>query len=258
MKKATENLMVNSDSAVVNVTTDTSIITVATDTEVTSPAKPAEKEVKTKKTKGETKTEKKTSKKEKDKSVKVESAEEAKSKKLVVKNKKKVEAEKPAEEKKSLFPDKITVHGVEFRKLIPSKENLAKDHNPLLRSLFNNDEIVLLGFYIPKEFLAPKGKKGVSDYTISTGIISPPEFPQNIEFAVIDAVLYRNVNQYLTHSVYTEYPGVVDMKPLEKRTKDGYFVSTDKVPFEIYTANYDNADENFVEGEFINLYGEDK
>lgn len=280
---------VSSETKVTSLTTDTTVVTTET---AVIPSAPSPKEVKEEKAeKADTdkvktsktekkkeklvKTDKKAEKKtSKDKSVKEEVKEEKtekkKTSKLVVKNKKdkskteeKKEKEKlPESIRDKMFPAVLTVHGVKFVRVEDTdiakaklQNNNINNINQLLRFYHNEDKVIMFGVHMPNEELVPRGKNQMSNYSKYTGLKEvPSQFPNEIEMNLVDVILNLQMEVYLVHSVYTEYPGTIDFKCLEKRRKEGYFVSEGS-PCEIYIADYENADDN-VEGSYINLMTE--
>ena len=269
----------SSEEKIVTASTDTKIIPSVTTDTVVNPAATSEVKsepapvVKTSKKKSDKKSGKKSDKKDdakkkpqKDTSVK-ESGEEKSNKKSKFSVPKKKSAEKSADEpsvRDKMFPTKFTVHGVTFTRIedsdIEKANKKLKDDEKIeslvdyVSYLFNKDKAVMIGANWEKEMLNPKGKKKSSEYQISTGIVPPSEFPANVEMCLIDVILNIQFEAFVSHSIYTEFPGTTPFEVFKKRDKkNNYFVSDGGVPIELYVADYSKADDNVI-GSFINLY----
>lgn len=221
-------------------------------------------------TSAKTSNKKKSGKKNPDKSTKTESDDDAKTsnkkkeKKFTV-NKKKdaVDKDKPKVEnypvRDKLFPKEFTVEGVKFTRL----ELFEKDKKEGFISAFkkacvnpdNANFEMIIAINWEKELLQKPSKARKSEYEASTGYVPPKEFPNNLDMNIIDAVLPARANIISSHSIYTEFPGVLPFEVFKKRTKDGYFDAYG-APAEFYLADYSAVDEKNkkVEGTFINLF----
>lgn len=155
-----------------------------------------------------------------------------------------------------MFPAEFTVHGVKFTRveLQADKDGDFTDAFCAANDTAAEKEncVIMLGFNWDKELLVPKGKSKKSEYEKAYGVIPPPEFPHGVEMCSVDAVLQNKMHLIVSHSIYTEYPGISDFGIFAKRAKENWFVCND-VPFEVYIGDYSEADES-VAGDFINLY----
>lgn len=266
----------SSEEKTVTASTDTKIILSVTTDTVVNPAatsevksEPAPAPVVVSKKKSDKKSGEKSNKKDakknlkKDTSVKENGGEKKSKFKVSKKDEKK---DKPVEPslRDIMFPAKFTVHGVTFTRIedsdIEKANKKLKDDEKIeslvdyVSYLFNKDKAVMIGANWEKEMLNPKGKKKSSEYQISTGIVPPSEFPANVEMCLIDVILNIQFEAFVSHSIYTEFPGTTPFEVFKKRDKKhNYFVSDGGVPIELYVADYSKANDNVI-GSFINLY----
>lgn len=263
--------VVTSDMKVINVDSDASTSTVVIPPVIPPVDKTSKDKGKDKKADKKSKTNKKGAKEDgktsKDASIK-DDGEKKKSKFSVPKKESNKDNNEPSV-RDIMFPAKFTVHGVTFTRIedsdIEKANKKLKDSGEKIETiidyvsyLFNKDKAVMIGANWEEEMLNPKGKRKTSEYQISTGLVPPSKFPANIEMCLIDVILNIQMEAFVSHSVYTEYPGTSAFEVFEKRDKkNGYFVSEGGVPLELYVADYSKADDNVI-GSYINLYEDDK